>query len=137
LKKSKEIKKILYEKAVRQVMKRIFVFFIPCLLTLQTFSYHALADVQSGRELSGVTLSLKGIKRYEDFAQLKAFLQSQSHTIKSIYPCRIESGQATFNLRISGSFEHILRELENSGKYIVNKNQFFTEILLFVKEEAP
>jgi hypothetical protein len=94
---------------------------------------------QGKKEGASVALSLKGMKKYSDFAGVKAFLQGHSEMVKSFYPCRLGWQQAHFDLMVAGSLQSFLVELENSGRYAVetrHKNQDIVEIYLQVKEEV-
>jgi hypothetical protein len=94
---------------------------------------------QGKKEGIAVALSLKGMKKYSDFADLKAFLQNRFQIVKSIYPCRLEWRQAYFDLVVVGSVRNLLVELANSGKYSMETNyndKDIVEIYLQVKEEA-
>ncbi len=51
---------------------------------------------QGEKEGVSVSLSLKGMKKYSDFAHLKTFLQNRPKIVKSVYPCRLEWQQAAF-----------------------------------------
>lgn len=91
------------------------------------------------KEGASVGLSLKGMKKYSDFAGLKDFLQSSPQMVKSFYPCRLEWQQAHFDLIVVGSVRKFLVELENSGRYSVEtrrKNQDIVEINLQVVKEV-
>jgi len=85
-----------------------------------------------------VALSVKGIRKYSDFARLKIFLQNHPKIVKSIYPCRLEWQQAHFDL-VAGSIRDLVVELESTGRYSLaapKKNQDGVEINLLVKEEV-
>ena len=91
------------------------------------------------QEIVPVALSLKGVKKYSDFARLKTFLQNRPKIVKSIYPCRLEGEQVHFDLVVV-SIRNLAAELEKTGRYSVvapRKNQDGVEINLQVKEESP
>jgi hypothetical protein len=94
---------------------------------------------QKGKEGVSVSLSLKGMKKYSDFAHLKTFLQGRPKIVQSVYPCRLEWQQAHCDLVLAGEVQNLVAELEKSGKYsmkTLKKNQNVVEINLQVKEEA-
>lgn len=94
---------------------------------------------QREKELTSVSLSLTGMKKYSEFDRIRNFLQSRSKTVKNIYPCRLEWQQATFNLRLDEDVQSLIAEFEKTGRYTidsVNKNQNAVEINLRVKEES-
>lgn len=94
---------------------------------------------QGKKEYIAVALSLKGMKKYSDFADLKAFLQNRFQIVKSVYPCRLEWRQAYFDLIVVGAVQNLLVELANSGRYsmeTIHNDKDIVEINLQVKEEA-
>lgn len=94
---------------------------------------------QKGKELTALSLSLTGMKRYSDFDRIRTFLQSRPKLVKNLYPCRLEWQRASFNLRLDGDVQYLIAELEKTGRYTidsVNKNQNAVEINLRVKEES-
>ena len=94
---------------------------------------------QGDKEGVSVSLSLRGMKKYSDFAHLKTFLQNRPKIVKSAYPCSLEWQRADFDLIIIGSVESLVAELEKSGRYSVEslkKNKNVVEISLLVKEEV-
>lgn len=94
---------------------------------------------QGEKEIVSVALSLKGVKKYSDFALLKTFLQSHPKIVKSIYPCRLEWQQVHCDLVIAGSVRNLLAELDETERYSVavpQKNQDVVEINLQIKEEV-
>jgi len=94
---------------------------------------------QGEKEGVAVSLSLKGMKKYSDFAHLKTFLQNRPKIVKSAYPCCLEWQRADFDLIIIGSVESLVAELEKSGRYSLGslkKNKNVVEIHLQVKEEV-
>ncbi len=97
--------------------------------------------LQGSRDQESVpaTLSLKGVKKYSDFARIKTFLQNRPKIVKSIYPCRLEGEQVHFDLVVV-SVKNLAAELEKTERYSVltpGKNQDGVEIYLQVKEESP
>lgn len=94
---------------------------------------------QGEKEGVSVSLSLRGMKKYSDFAHLKTFLQNRPKIVKSAYPCCLEWQRADFDLIIIGSVQSLVAELEKSGRYsleFLKKNKNVIEIHLQVKEEA-
>ncbi|MDP2855452.1 MAG: flagellar assembly protein T N-terminal domain-containing protein [Smithellaceae bacterium] len=94
---------------------------------------------QKGKEGVSVSLSLKGMKKYSDFADLRTFLQSRPKIVQSVYPCRLEWQQAHFVLALTGEVQNLVTEFEKSGKYsleVLKRNQNVVEINLQVKEET-
>ncbi len=86
-----------------------------------------------------VHLSLKGVKKYADFAQLKIFLQSRAKIVKSIYPCSLEWRNARCELVITGGVPTLVAELETTGRYDVEtpaRTNDADVINLRMKEEA-
>jgi hypothetical protein len=91
------------------------------------------------KEGVSVSLSLRGMKKYSDFAHLKTFLQNRPKIVKSAYPCCLEWQRADFDLIIIGSVQSLVAELEKSGRYSLEslkKNKNVVEIHLQVKEEV-
>lgn len=96
-------------------------------------------QAQGEQEGVSVSLSLRGMKKYSDFARLKTFLQNLPKIVKSAYPCCLEWQRADFNLIIIGSVQSLVAELEKSGRYSLEslkKNKNVVEIHLQVKDEA-
>ena len=94
---------------------------------------------QGEKEGVAVSLSLKGMKKYSDFAHLKTFLQNLPKIVKSAYPCCLEWQRADFNLIIIGSVQSLVAELEKSQRYSLEslkKNKNVVEIHLQVNEEV-
>ena len=94
---------------------------------------------QGEKEVVSVSLSLRGMKKYSDFAHLKTFLQNHPKIVKSAYPCCLEWQRADFDLIIIGSVQSLVAELEKSGRYSLEslkKNKNVVEIHLQVKEEV-
>ena len=94
---------------------------------------------QGDKEGVSVSLSLRGMKKYSDFAHLKTFLQNRPKIVKNAYPCCFEWQRADFDLIMIGSVEILAAELEKSGRYSVEslkKNKNVVEISLQVKEEV-
>lgn len=94
---------------------------------------------QKEKEGVSVSLSLKGMKKYSDFAHLRTFLQSRPEIVQSVYPCRLEWQQAHFVLALTGEVQNLVAEFEKSGKYsleALKKNQNVVEINLQVKKET-
>lgn len=90
------------------------------------------------KENLSVVLTVKGIKRYSDFARLKTFLQNRPKIVKSIYPCRLEWQQAHFDL-VVGSVRNLVDELEKTGSYSIlvpGNGRGAVEISLLIKEEV-
>ena len=87
-----------------------------------------------------VSVNLQGIKKYSDFIRLKSFLQSQTKTVKSVYPCVLESRKAACELVVVGDVKNLVAELEKDGRYEVelnaqNSNTF--SINLRQREDQP
>jgi hypothetical protein len=96
-------------------------------------------QAQGEKEGVSVSLSLRGMKKYSDFARLKTFLQNLPKIVKSAYPCCLEWQRADFNLIIVGSVQSLVAELEKSERYSLEslkKNKNVVEIHLQVKEEV-
>jgi hypothetical protein len=94
---------------------------------------------QGEKEGVSVSLSLRGMKKYSDFARLKTFLQNLPKIVKSAYPCCLEWQRADFDLIMIGSVQSLVAELEKSGRYSLEslkKNRNVVEIHLQVKEEV-
>jgi len=95
---------------------------------------------QGEKEGVSVSLSLRGMKKYSDFAHLKTFLKDRPEIVSSAYPCCLEAQQADFDLIIIGSVQSLVAELEKSGRYSLveslQKNKNAVQIHLQVKEEA-
>lgn len=86
-----------------------------------------------------VHLSLKGVKKYADFSQLKIFLQSRAKIVKSMYPCSLESRNVQCELVITGGVPNLAAELKRTGRYDVEtpaRTNNTDVINLRMKEEA-
>ena len=94
---------------------------------------------QGEKEGVSVSLSLRGMKKYSDFAHLKTFLQDRPEIVRSAYPCSLEWQRADFDLIIIEPVQSFVAEFEKTGRYSLEslkKNKNVVEVHLQVKEEA-
>jgi hypothetical protein len=70
-----------------------------------------------------IILTIKKLKKYSDFSQLKLLLQNNTKTVKTIYLLHFEWQQVSFAIDLSGDLQSFIKELKATGKYLPGEIQ--------------
>ena len=80
-------------------------------------------QTSAGANSQQIILTMKKLKKYSDFSQLKHFLQKNTKIVKAIYLLHFEWQQVSFAIDLSGDLQSFIKELTATGKYLPEEIQ--------------